>query len=601
MGQLVRVAALFILCIMCAGMVLGLTFLPCHATLCPEDILPLETRLHIAVFFTIVGGIAVALLLRTLSDSIHALGDIYISPELPILGCRITVGGLVLALWIIGGTLATTAFWLPAQLDFWGSRTNPLGWTTAKVRLTVSGVTGHYADILLGLLVIPVSRNSLVGQAFGLHQSTLLFAHKLIAYLFLAAAIAHGAAYAVYALDSSSDGDIAKEEAFATGNPTMTKHESETRSAWYTATTYTGAGSLVVMIIITVTAIPYIRRNHYNTFYYFHIISSILIFVGVSIHASTDFYLLLPGLFLWVLDWAWRLFRGGSNGLCVTKTAMAEDAGSGWYRISLPAHGTLADDETSAAAMEKAESSWHPLTYYYLNFPSVSRTQNHAFTAAIPASAHAGPVFLFQPTRGKPEKKLNKEWTWKLASSLENLETRKDLEVRVEGPYPPRDTRFETASHIICIVGGTGITGAYSLVMGWLKIRAATGNSKFTLVWTMKQREMANLREWTELEAIAASTPNLTLHTHVSSESGRLNPLTQIRQALALNDVGATVAHDSSTTEGAAWIYSSGPDGLLRATETACIEARRQVREIGKGRSRASVKDVNWYIATWEV
>ncbi|KAF4459449.1 ferric reductase [Fusarium albosuccineum] len=250
--------------------------------------------------------------------------------------------------------------------------------------------------------------------------------------------------------------------------------------------------------------------------------------------------------------------------------------------------------------MEKAEPFGHPLTYYYLNFPSVSRTQNHAFTAAIPASVHSGPVFLFQPTRGKSEKKLNKEWTWKLASSLESFKTRKDLEVRVEGPYPPRDTRFETASHIICIVGGTGITGAYSLVMGWLKIRAATGNSKFTLVWTMKQREMANLREWTELEAIAASTPNLTLYTHISSESGRLNPLTQILQALDLNDVGATVANDSSTAKEAAWIYSSGPDGLLRATETACIEARRQVREIVKGRSRASVKDVNWYIATWE-
>jgi len=94
-------------------------------------------------------------------------------------------------------TLGPTIYWFPTHWDFWGLRTDHLSWLSAKIQLTITGVTGHYADVLLGLLIIPVSRDSLVGQAFSVHHGTLILAHRLISYLFSIAVAAHGITYIV--------------------------------------------------------------------------------------------------------------------------------------------------------------------------------------------------------------------------------------------------------------------------------------------------------------------------------------------------------------------------------------------------------------------
>ncbi|KAH7009741.1 ferric reductase like transmembrane component-domain-containing protein [Ilyonectria destructans] len=606
MKEPLRAAAIFLFLAVSGGLVFGLTYLPCYATLCPEDYFPLETRLHLGAFYGLLAMTTCMLLLRASSESVRSLSGLHISPKLPIFGKRITFGGLTISISIILATLATAGFWLPAQLDFWGERTDPLDWTYAKITLTITGVTGHYADILLGLLIIPVSRNSLMGRVFELHHSTLLYAHKLVAYLFLLAGLAHGGAYAAYALDPSSEGSHEKEEAFTTGNPAMTLAESEKRSTWYTYTTYTGAAAIVFMIIITLTALPYIRRRFYNVFYYCHIVTSICIFAAASIHASTDFYLLLPGLFLWIVDWGLRLFGGDAQGLHSSLVATGEDAGNGWYRISLPTMSKTASDEHSdLAAIETAVPLGSPLAYYYLIVPTISRLQNHAFTAAIPGSAGSGPVFLFQRAQRKNGKALEKEWTWKLAAKLSGFGRETGLKVRVEGPYQPRDIRFKTASHIICVVGGTGITGACSLAFWWLKARSMDTNTMFTLIWTVRNRDMVNIKEWHELGDIARSTSNLKIMAHISSEDGRLNPSVHIRQHLGLTEKAAGLS-GTEVGQGAgnsAWVYSSGPDSLIQATETACVEARREMKALAKtvGNEPAQTQKLDWYMAKWEV
>lgn len=51
--------------------------------------------------------------------------------------------------------------------------------------------------MLLGLVIIPVSRNSILGRVFKVHQSTLLYTHKLFAYLLFVGVVAHFIAYMV--------------------------------------------------------------------------------------------------------------------------------------------------------------------------------------------------------------------------------------------------------------------------------------------------------------------------------------------------------------------------------------------------------------------
>ncbi|GKT62721.1 hypothetical protein ColTof4_01659 [Colletotrichum tofieldiae] len=418
----------------------------------------------------------------------------------------------------------------------------------------------------------------------------------MVAYLYLVAATAHGVTYITYAADPSSEGDIAKEEAFATGNPAMTLSESKQRSEWFTMTTYTGIAALLPVWIIIITSIPWIRRNHYNFFYYNHVLFGLVIFIAGSIHASTDFYLLLPGLFLWFADWACRIFAGEAGGLLSQKSATLENAGNEWLRITLPPLSTKDGSYNSGNTMEeKGRSNCQPLLYYYVQVPSISKFQNHAFTAAIPSSIQSGPVFLLQPTTGKSQKRLSKEWTWKLASLVSDPSSIKKIDIRVEGPYGVGDNGFETASHIVCIVGGTGITGACSLARWWLEKRPE--NRSFTLVWTVRHREAATITEWTDLEQSAGSMPNFTTITHVSSESGRVDANEYLQKALVL---GQNSVVSSSNR---AWVYSSGPAGLLDSVERACVEAQKSIRIAKNGGTTNSwaVQNLSWYMAKWEV
>lgn len=193
-----QIFALLVVLIISTGLTIGLTYAPCYASLCSESYLPYETRIHVTTFYSILASTGCVLFLRATSNKARRASQFYlVQHEVPILRKRISLGGAAVSIWLVGLILATTGFWVEPLLQYWAMRTEPLNWATAKIRLAVTGIIGHHADLLLGLVIIPVSRNSLLGQAFELHQSTLLYAHKLIAYLLFVAAFAHGAAYYV--------------------------------------------------------------------------------------------------------------------------------------------------------------------------------------------------------------------------------------------------------------------------------------------------------------------------------------------------------------------------------------------------------------------
>jgi ferric-chelate reductase len=604
---------LVLVLVLSAALSLGLTYAPCYASLCSESFLPSETRLHIASFYALLASSGSFLLLRARSPWVHQLSAY--SPrsrEMPVLKKRITAGGTFIGLWLVGITLATTGFWLDTEQNYWALRTDGLSWTQAKIRLAVTGVIGHHADILLGLTIIPVSRNSVLGRTFRLHQSTLLYAHKILGYLLVVAAFAHGATYYVSTNISSPCfralsmqtfvAEYAKapgesKEQFNIDNPTLTMAEAEAKGGWYFATLPSGMFAFLLMLVMVVTALPFMRRHSYNTFYYTHIICSIVVYIALAVHASTDFYFLLPGLSLWLIDWAWRWFRG-DGGLSKQLDAVLENASNGWYRITLPVSERNMEQMSAREDEEKHTSAFgSPIRSFYINFPSVSRLQSHAFTAAKSATSTSGAVFLFQRAVGKKPGKLEKEWTWRVADLVREPGERVELPVRVEGPYIPADSGFRTAAHVVCIVGGTGLTGAYSLALWWLENRTQDPRARFRLIWTVRQEETCRVREWAELEERTSSLSNFNLRLHISSTAGRLSPDITLQECLGgLEDRGKSDTGIAPKV----WVYVSGPEGLLSAAETACLN-RRQATRKARCRTAREREDLSWYVARWEV
>ena len=405
---------------------------------------------------------------------------------------------------------------------------------------------------------------------------------------------------------AAANDDSAKKAAFNVDNPTLTMAQTSKRGQWHSATLGTGTISFLALLVITITALPALRRRDYNIFYYAHVILSSIIFISASIHASTDFYFLLPGLLLWVGDWGWRFFSG-ETGLRKTVNGTLENAGYGWYRITLPvsAKTLKLDQPGDDEVLTEKQLPVHPIQSYYLNIPSISKLQSHAFTAAKVGSSNSGPVFLFQRTQGTgktKQKKLDKEWTWKVGSQANDLdavdlEEKKAFEVRVEGPYVPTETGYQTADRIVCVVGGTGLTGAYSLALWWLESRTRDSGAHFTLIWTVRHRETARLEEWQELEERARRAGNMTVKIHVSSEEGRLDAM-----KLLTEEFTASGGREKRLSE-KAWIYVSGPAGLLSKVEDACVDVERGLKlaEKTKSESGFTITEMDHYVARWEV
>jgi len=198
MNNLPTTLLLLTVLVVCGGFTISLTYAPCYASLCSEEFFPRDTRIHIGTYYLLLASITFALLLRAYSPTCRSLSNYSLTKrEVPVFGKRISVGGLAFSVWILTVILVTTIFWIDPLVNFWTAKTAPYGWDDAKVSLVVTGIIGHHADIPLGLLLIPVGRNSILGRAFALHQHTLLYAHKLIAYLTLVAIVAHGIAYYV--------------------------------------------------------------------------------------------------------------------------------------------------------------------------------------------------------------------------------------------------------------------------------------------------------------------------------------------------------------------------------------------------------------------
>lgn len=397
---------------------------------------------------------------------------------------------------------------------------------------------------------------------------------------------------------------------FIPDNPTLTWRQAGVKGAysWFVLPTGAIAGIVLIPVII-ITSLPILRRINYNTFYFIHIIFALAMMVLVCLHASTSFYFLLPGLLLWVGDWAWRLYYA----LALRIEVFVENAGNGWFRIRLPVQ--QGHDEAKNEKHTAMEDAGKLLATYYVNLPAVSRLQLHPFTAASVGNGQAGPVLLFQkgPER-KKAKKRDREWTWKLGHLIDTV---RDIEkttmkvsahtaiaanttslthpqARIEGPYYPLVPELYGADHILAVVGGTGITGALSLA-NWFALTHGSSPrtaKSFRLVWTIRKRATEQLREVQELQSLMRATPNMDFLIHESSSAGRLN---------AEDTLSGFLRPKDEQPRGKVWVYVSGPEGLLRSVETACVKHRRSLQTETRADNGNTAVDLDWYVARWEV
>ena len=295
-----------------------------------EWLFPLQARLHVVLWYLWISISVTFLAVRAFSARLRSiLRYPLFANKLPYLGKHLTLSGALLLMWValLYGSVVGI-WWIPAR-DYFFNRGRQSGVSVGNGRLAAIALTGHFCDVSMGMVLLPISRHSALSSFFKLSVSTTLAFHTITAYTLFALVLLHGFLYVSW-LPVFHQMTAQLRLVFPILNPTYLYHETWPGNAsslgiWRASLVFSGLFVATVMCLIFVTSFPAIRAKHFNFFYFTHLLV-ILAIVAVCLHASTMFYCISPGLVMWLLDWSMRLYE-----LRKPLSGQVASLGNGWY------------------------------------------------------------------------------------------------------------------------------------------------------------------------------------------------------------------------------------------------------------------------------
>lgn len=315
------------------GLSIALTFRSdhhCYAGVCGETLFPLQARLHVVVWYCWISLSVTLLALRAFHPSIRSLLSKHlVTVQLPIIGKSVTLGGALVGFWILSLYGIVTGIWWLRLQDYFVNRGQQGGLIAGNNRVAAVALTGHYADITMGMVLLPVARNSALSSFFRLSASTTFAFHMIQAYVLFGLVLIHASLYASWTAVYNHNPNLTR-FIFPLLNPTYHYDEvwpgnKSSLGVWKASLIFTGLVTTLIFFAMFVTTFPMIRRKHFNVFYFTHLLAIVAVVI-ICLHASTMFYCTAPGLAMWILDWGMRIYE--LSGKLDSNLAAL---GNGWY------------------------------------------------------------------------------------------------------------------------------------------------------------------------------------------------------------------------------------------------------------------------------
>ena len=507
---------------------LGLTFRShrhCYAGTCGEWLFPLQARLHIVIWYCWLSLSVTFLALRAFHPAIRRrLHKQVYTNQLPIVRKSITISGVLMVLWVLSLYGVLIGLWWLRLQGYFVTRGVQGGMNNGNRRVAAVALTGHVADVTMGMVLLPVARNvshlsraifsndfwtsvvcyrremlssvviqSALSSFFRLSASTTYAFHMIQAYVLFALVLIHGLLYASWVAAYNHARNLTRSSlVFPVLNPTYLTDEvwpgnSSSLGIWRASLIFTGILTTLIMLAVFITTFPGIRRKHFNCFYFTHLLMIVAVVV-ICLHASTMFYCTAPGLAMWTLDWGMRIYELSGK---MDSTLVA--IGKGWFCLTVP----LPKKRLSGCACHS------PLAHFHIHHTESSIREIHPFTTVTHLASeklsssgsdkHIMIQFLFRKSKASPsstsltekdpERRMKRQWTNKLADLVdeeiielsrlsekleesdlprERLAGHYQTPLRLEGPYftPANPAVYNT---VICLVAGTGVSGAIAI------------------------------------------------------------------------------------------------------------------------------------------
>ncbi|KAJ3260880.1 hypothetical protein HK103_007443 [Boothiomyces macroporosus] len=294
---------------------------------------------------------------------------------------------------------------------------------------------GHWCDVLIGLNLIPLSRHSFIAKVLGLSTGASIRYHQFTGNLLVLAVLWHGViGYNVF-LSKSSESFWS--ETFLLG----------TFGNGYTDYCIPfGIAAFLGLLMIRASSLPIIRRRAYRLFLTLHYTFVIPFLTFASLHAVSNFYWTFPALALYILDLIFRLYH---------------------YHKTLPARAINETPDIVRLDVKVGKRHVEPGQFFTLYIPAVSKVFSHPFSVA----GIKGDTVSFLIKRHPSEK-----WTSSVCEIAEDIDR-----VALDGPFCHSPFDFNKVSGIACVVAGSGIAAAFSLIQ-----KASSSGKPSFLIWSIR-------------------------------------------------------------------------------------------------------------------
>ncbi|KAL9392165.1 hypothetical protein Peur_016085 [Populus x canadensis] len=285
----------------------------------------------------------------------------------------------------------------------------------AKFR-SVSLRLGYVGNICWAFLFFPVTRGSSILPLVGLTSESSIKYHIWLGHLSMILFAAHTVGFVIY---------------WAMTNQMAAM--LEWGKTW--VSNVAGEIAAVLALAMWVTSSYRIRRKMFEVFFYTHQLYILYIVFYVLHVGAAYFCMVLPGIFLFVIDRYMRFLQSQR-------------------RARLDSARVLPCGSVELTFSKSPGLYYNPTSILFLNVPTISKLQWHPFT--ITSSCN-----MDQDKLSVAVKRLG-NWSQKLCQEISSSVDR--LEVSVEGPYGPNSSHFLRHELLVLVSGGSGITPFISII-----------------------------------------------------------------------------------------------------------------------------------------
>ncbi|KAK3037219.1 hypothetical protein RJ639_030112, partial [Escallonia herrerae] len=285
----------------------------------------------------------------------------------------------------------------------------------AKFR-SVSLRLGYIGNICWAFLFFPVTRGSSLLPLVGLTSESSIKYHIWLGHLSMILFSAHSIGFIIY---------------WAMTNQMTLMLE------WSRDYVPNVAGEIAFLVLLAmwVTSFPRFRRKMFEVFFYTHHLYLLYVFFYVVHVGVAYFCMILPGIFLFLIDRYLRFLQSRKRARLVSARL-------------LPC-GTMELNFSKSTVLD-----YNPTSIMFVNVPSISKMQWHPFTVTSNHNMEPDKLSIVIKSEGNWSQKLYKA----LSSPLDCLD------VSVEGPYGPTSSHFLRHESLVMISGGSGISPFISII-----------------------------------------------------------------------------------------------------------------------------------------